>query len=207
MTLLTRDKLFEKTQVMMISDDLLVSLARRGSQTAAERLFRRYHDRVFSYLFRMTGDRELAEDAAQEAFFKGFCSLKTYREKGQFKSWIFTIAHREGLRMLRKETRHGKTLDSPNERDFATCNVADPSPLATELVIRQENAQRLEQALDVLTEHEKQVVLLRLYEGFSFKQISVMMDCPLNTTLGRMHNAVKKLKKEFVNEEADYEVS
>lgn len=185
---------------MMVPDEQLVKMAREGDQTATEQLFRRYHDRVFSYLFRMIGDRGLAEDAAQETFFKGFRSLRKYREKGQFKSWIFTIAHREGLRMLKKEKRHGMTASSPNDEERHEREIADPSPRPEDILMHQEQVRGLEQALDHLTDPEKQVVLLRLYEGLAFKDIARIMRCPLNTVLGRMHNAVKKLKKELSKE-------
>jgi RNA polymerase sigma-70 factor (ECF subfamily) len=185
---------------MMVPDEQLVKMACEGNQMAAAQLFRRYHDRVFSYLFRMIGDRGLAEDAAQETFFKGFRALRKYREKGQFKSWIFTIAHREGLRMLKKEKRYGMIASSPNVEEYHERELADPSPRPEDILVHQEQVRGLERALAHLTDPEKQVVLLRLYEGLPFKDIAHIMKCPLNTVLGRMHNAAKKLKKELSKE-------
>ncbi len=182
---------------MMVPDERLIQLAGDGNQSAAEQLFRRYHDRIFSYLIRMIGDRNLAEDAAQEAFIRGFRFLKTYQEQGSFKSWIFRIAHREGLRMLKREKRHGMTAANPDTDGQAEREVADPSPSPSEILMQQEQARRLERALEHLTDPEKQVVLLRLHEGLPFEDIARIMRCPLNTVLGRMHNAVKKLKKEL----------
>lgn len=189
---------------MMIPDERLIEMARDGNQTAAEQLFRRYQYRVFSYLLRMIGNRELAEDAAQETFIRGFRSFERYREKGLFKSWMFTIAHREGLRVLKKEKRE---LLSSDDEEKRIPELADPSPLAADILMHQENARRVEQALEHLTGEEKQVVLLRLYEGLPFKDIARIMRCPLNTALGRMHNAVKKLKQELSKEGSkDYEM-
>ena len=191
---------------MMVSDEVLTKRAREGNQAAAEQLFRRYQDRVFSYLFRMIGDRGLAEDAAQETFIKGFRVFRKYREKGLFKSWIFTIAHREGLRILKKEKRHFMTTSSPDDEERKVPEFADPSPLPADILIHRENARKVERALGRLTECEKQVVLLRIYEGLPFKDIARMMRCPLNTALGRMHNALKKLKQELGKEGIDYEM-
>lgn len=174
-------------------------MARQGDQSATENLFRRYHDRIFSYLIRIIGERSLAEDATQEAFIRGFRALKHYQEQGSFKSWIFQIAHREGLRMLKKERQgqHGILALHGENGEFHKDEIADSSPLPTELLMHQEQLQRLEKALDQLNDREKQVVLLRMHEGRPFKEISQMTGTPLNTVLGRMHNGVRKLKKEL----------
>lgn len=186
---------------MEAPETVLIKKARDGNQLAAERLFRKYQDRVFSYLFRLIGNRELAEEAAQETFMKGFRSLKRYREKGMFKSWLFKIAHREGLRVLKKERQHRILRNSPNGPEKDETELIDPAPLPAERLMEQEQARRVEHALDALTEAEKQVVLLRLYEGLPFKEIADIMACPLNTALGRMHNAVKKLRQELEEEQ------
>jgi RNA polymerase sigma-70 factor (ECF subfamily) len=181
---------------MMVPENRLITLACERNQWAAESLFRRYQDRIFGYLIRMIGDRELAEDAAQETFIRGFRSLKTYREQGSFKTWLFQIAHREGLRMMEKERRRGLVARSATDDDEQkTYAIADPSPLPTEILMHQEQVQHLESALNCLSDQEKQVVLLRLTEELPFKEIARITDAPLNTVLGRMHNGVKKLKQ------------
>ena len=192
----------------MISEEVLIQRAQQGNLTAAEQLFSLYQDRVFSYLWRMTRNRALAEDASQETFIKGIKGLKRYREQGSFKAWLFKIAYREGLRALKKEQRHfwhrfipgrntkgdadgNKTL----EDSLPGCEPASSFPGSDEAVIVKEEQQMLENALSGLPENERQVVMLRIYEGLSFKEITTIMNCPVNTALGRMHNAVKRLKK------------
>lgn len=152
-------------------------MAREGNQGAAERLFRRYHDRVFSYLCRMIGNRGFAEDAVQGTFIKGFRSLRTYREKGLFKSWILKIAHREGLRILRKEKRHLMTAQVPDDEDHKEREITDPSPLPADILLHKERARCLEHALETLTEGEKQVVLLRFYDGLC--DVSIQTSCSI----------------------------
>lgn len=184
----------------MVPDERLITLARQGNQSAAENLFRRYYERIFSYLVRMIGDRDLAEDAAQEAFIRGFRSLKTYRNHGSFKSWIFRIAHREGLRMLKRERRH--SMAAPLPKDDVYQDIADSAPLPEDIVVHHEQLQRLETALERLNDAERQVVLLRMSEGLPFKEIAGITGTPLNTVLGRMRNAVKKLRRELNQENA-----
>ncbi len=191
---------------MMVPEKHLITLACEGNQWAAESLFRRYRDRIFSYLIRMIGNRELAEDAGQETFTRAFRSLSTYREQNSFKSWLFRIAHREGLRMLKKERRHGMTARSVADDGQMSDDIADPSPLPTEILMHREQVQRLESALQSLNDPEKQVVLLRMTEGLPFKEIARMTEAPLNTVLGRMHNGVKKLKQALSRQDDPLEV-
>ncbi len=91
---------------LILLDENLIERAKQGNSIAAEQLFRRYQNRVFNYLYRMLRNKTLAEDAAQETFIKGLRGLKNYKEKGSFKSWLFKIAYREGLRVLKKEKKY-----------------------------------------------------------------------------------------------------
>lgn len=103
--------------------------------------------------------------------------------------------------MLKKEKRHRLTVPSSEDEKLTEREVADPAPLPMDVLMHQEKARCVERVLDQLTDAEKQVVLLRLYEGLPFKDIARITRSPLNTVLGRMHNAIKKLKKELGRED------
>lgn len=180
----------------------LIQRAQKGNTIAAEQLYARYHNRIFSYLWRMTQNRLLAEDAAQETFFKGIKGLKNYREKGTFKSWLFKIAYNEGLRILKKERKYfwqkpvnendNENIEVPWQSDGSPMN---PTPLSDDVMIEKEQQRAMEAALARLPVKERQVVVLRIHEGLSFQEISTIMNCSINTSLGRMHNAVRRMKK------------
>lgn len=185
----------------MVSDELLIDRARKGNLIAVEQLFRRYHDRIYGYLYRLIGNRELAEDAMQETFIRGLKGIHTYKEKGSFKSWLFKIAYREGLRILKREKKRLLREHIDNEEKKFEIVLSDPALLPRERIINREKAKAIQIALDKLPIKEKQVVLLRIYEDLQFKEIAKIMGCPLNTALGRMHNALKRLKKEITQKD------
>lgn len=186
----------------MTTDETLALRAKAGNETAAELLFRRYQARIYSYLLRMLRDRLLAEDATQETFIRGLAGIKKYNDSGSFKSWIFKIAYREGLRVIEREKKHRWKADGNRLDGDDPPEPVDPSPLSGELLFNHERIQLLEKGLRKLTEEERQVVMLRFKQGLKFKEITDIMECSLNTTLGRMHNAVKKLKS-FLAEEGE----
>ena len=177
----------------MLEDAELVELAKAGDQEALQALFRRYQNRIFSYLFRMLGRKEEAEDAAQETFINAFRTVKRYKEEGRFHSWLFTIAHREGLRMLRKRKR--APLSVSQFEDQRCLDLPDPAPLPSQRVMEKQELEHLEYALRKLSDSEREVVILRLVDDVPFKEVAEITGAPLNTVLGRMHNATKKLRK------------
>ena len=93
----------------METDEELVQKVQSGDNAAAEPLFRRYQDKIYGYLLRMTRNRELAADATQEAFIRGFKGLASYQEQNCFKSWLFRIAHNEGARFLSRQSKLADT--------------------------------------------------------------------------------------------------
>lgn len=165
---------------------MLIVKGKNGDRQALGELLGRYQDRIFSYLKKMLNNHHDAEEAAQETFVNAIRALKKYEEQGQFKSWIYRIAYREGLRKLR--TRQSHIQDSAAEPE-------DFSQSPDELVFARERMKEIETAIEHLPVMEKQVVLLRAYSGLQFKEIAEIMDTPLNTALGRMRKASLRLKK------------
>lgn len=180
----------------METDESLVHRAKGGDHSATEALFRRYQDKIYGYLLRLTRNRELAADAMQETFIRGFKGLTKYKEKNLFKSWLFRIAHNEGARIL---TRQSGLADTGVE-DTIMNTIPDTSPLPHESYAQSQLTHAVQQAVDALPAELRTVVHLRIKEDLSFKEIAEITGTPLNTTLGRMHNARKKLKKLMATE-------
>lgn len=174
----------------MPTDEQLVRDARAGNEGAAEQLFRRYQDRIYGYLLRLTRNRELAADATQEAFIRGFRGLGAYKERNLFKSWLFRIAHNEGMRIL---GRRGPVFEGEAAQRTLE-SVPDSAPGPHEAYVQQDLVRILRQGVDTLPEEMRVVMHLRLSEDMPFREIADVTDTPLNTVLGRMHSARKKLK-------------
>lgn len=178
----------------MDSDAKLISRWKAGDNSALEELLRHHESGIYGYLFKMlNNNRHDAEDAAQEAFIKAVKGLmSSYKERGQFKCWLYRIAYREGLRIISKRGS-GITVEALD--DEITERIEDSAPQAPEQLATKEDKDALNRAIDKLPDNEKQVVLLRMKSGLSFSEIAEATDCPLNTALGRMNNAKKRLKK------------
>lgn len=179
-------------------DGGLIASWRAGRVAALEELLRRYQTRIFSFLCRMLRNAHDAEDAAQEAFIRAATKLHRFDEaKGTFKSWMFQIAYREGLRMAGKRKRLPVGESAWAEHEVPAPEAVDTALTPGRQLEEQETAALVAQAVDSLPDAEKQVVLMRMYSGLRFREIAELMKTPLNTTLGRMHNASQRLRKWF----------
>ena len=193
------------TEVSQVEEDAardreLIAAWADGSDAALETLLRQYQTRIYSFLLRMLRSPHDAEDAAQEAFIRAARKLDRYDvKKGTFKSWIFQIAYREGLRMAQKRKRLplNESVWQDADGEGKAPEAVDPSPLPASGMMDAERAAWVAQAVDTLPEAEKQVVLLRTYSGLRFREIADVMGCPLNTALGRMRNASARLREWF----------
>ncbi len=177
-------------------DRALVEAWTAGDDSALERLLRAYQNRIYSFLLRILRNPHDAEDAAQEAFIRAARKLHRFDPaKGAFKGWLFQIAYREGLRLIDKRKRLPVGESAWSALDTPPPEAVDPAPMPVEGLVESERTAALEQAIERLPEAERQVVLLRTASGLRFREISEMMKAPLNTTLGRMHNATRRLKE------------
>lgn len=172
----------------MISDEQLVEAYRNGDETAFEELFERYRRRMFHFCLRLLQNRESAEEVFQEVFLRIHTKLHGYRSKERFAQWLFTVANHACVDELRKRKRMRWLLFSnePHER-------LDESDLEADLSrsrLREEIVRKL-QGLDI---QQRQVFLLRIDGDLMFREIAELLKVPLNTVLGRYHQAVLALK-------------
>jgi RNA polymerase sigma factor (sigma-70 family) len=176
------------------SDASLITAYAAGDVTAFEELYMRYETRLFGYILGMVGEREEAEDLFQETFYKVLRTLDRYREQGSFRSWLFTVASNLCRDHLRSRAR--RTPVDPELVPLKT-SALDPEGALE----RKEDLRALSRLVADLPDVQREVVLLRTRSGLSFREIARLQDCPLGTALGRMHMAVKRLRKGFGLEE------
>jgi len=163
-----------------------------GQDRAFDKLFKRYERPLFSFILRFVRDREGAEDLFQQTWMKVIKALPQYEERGSFSSWLFGIANNCCVDHARKKTR-SKVDDLTSSEGLD--RLPNPHPNPEDTVIRKEQKAWLEQAVEQLPQEQKQVVLMRLFGQLPFKEIARVVNCPLNTVLGRMHYALKNLRK------------
>ena len=172
-------------------DRILFDQWMKGDPKGFATIYEKYKKRLFGFLIRMTSDKGLAEDLMQETFFSALRNAHQFDRDRSLLSWFFGIAHKKAIdhfRHAKVETEHqreaersvGSRIDAP---DSATSNKH----------IRK----LVNEAVETLDPLQKEVFLLRELGGVAFKDIAAIMDCPINTALGRMRLALKNIRKEL----------
>ncbi len=140
--------------------------------------------RVYGLLFRMVGRRDVAEDLMQETLLRAFRGLDAYQPEGKFRAWLFRIAANQARDWIRRQKRRPQAMDDPEP--------AAEMPPEADAVARQ-RARQVTEALDRLSEADREVLLMRYYGEMTFKEIAQAGGEPIGTVLARAHRALKKL--------------
>jgi RNA polymerase sigma-70 factor, ECF subfamily len=184
-----------------LPDADVVALAQQGREYAFRELLRRYERAVFSLIFRMVRDRELAEDLAQETFVKVLNHIDRYRAEFKFSSWLFTIANNITIDHLRKKQLDTVSIDGSRfaataaEAESTSISVAsdDESPL--EELESRELGSAIERAIAKLRPEYRACIMLRHVEDRSYEEIAATLDLPLGTVKTYIHRARHELRK------------
>ena len=165
---------------------VLIADAQQGDKRAFGELVRRYHRGVVNVVYRMCGDADLAEDAAQEAFIRAWQHLPRYRPQSPFRSWLYRIAVNAAYDALRRE--HDAV-------DPETVVIVSPEAGPAALVERREREERVRQAVRALPPASREVIVLREYEGLSYREIADALDIPVGTVMSRLNYARRWLRQ------------
>ena len=179
------------------TDNELIKLFRSGNDSALEVLVNKYKDRIFSSLYYLSKDRELAEDLFQEVFIKIIDTVRSdrYNDEGKFLPWALRIAHNLYIDYFRKYSKH-RIINCGDNTQFE--NVTPLTPGSDSRIIKMQTYEKLNKMLDKLPEEQREVVVLRHFGELSFKEIAELTKTSLNTCLGRMRYALINLRKEMV---------
>jgi RNA polymerase sigma-70 factor, ECF subfamily len=190
-----------------LSDEELIEIYRKREgewQMAFELILKRYQGPLYSFILRMVKNQTVAEDLFQEVFVSIIKALPSYRAENKLKSWIYRIANNLTIDHLRK-TKRRKTssieeeIIQKNDRALRVEDIlVSPEESPEKIIEKKELKKTLLECLEELTAEQKQVFLLKHQGGLSFKEIANVMKCPLNTALGRMNMAIKKIQKRLV---------
>ena len=181
-------------------DQDVVRLAALGHEAAYRELIRRYERPVFSLIYRMVRDRELAEDLAQETFIKVLNAIDSYRPEYKFSSWIFKIANNAAIDQLRRRSLDTLSLDGSPHAESAeaieatTLQVGDGRESQLDEVANRELGAMIEEAIGQLRPEYRNCILLRHVEGRPYEEIAEMLDLPLGTVKTYIHRARNELR-------------
>ena len=178
-----------------IDDAALVNSYISGNEAALETLIKRHQSRIFGFIYSKVGDRDLADDIFQDTFIKVIRTLKSnaYNEEGKFLPWVMRIAHN----LIVDHFRHNKKMPLYREtEEFSIFSVMTDDSLTIEnKLISDQVTKDLRQIVEELPDDQKEVLMMRLYQDMSFKEISEATGVSINTALGRMRYAVINLRK------------
>jgi len=187
--------------IKSLSDDALIGLYQAGNYLAFEVLYKRYKEKVYNYLYLSTKNEEIALDLFQEIFYKVVDKLQKglYEESGKFSHWLMRITHNALMDFYRSryvQTTTATTITDNNEDEENIFTfIPDSSPASDEMLIKKENIHALRNLILLLPPEQQEIIHLRVYEEKSFKKIAEQLNISINTALGRMHYAIKNLRK------------
>jgi len=165
-----------------VEDRDLIAKAKRGDVEAYNLLVSRWEKRVFNYLLRLVRNREDALDVSQETFLKAYQNLPKLDDSARFAGWLFRIAHNEAFSLLRRKRPEGELISEPR----ATDSGGRLLPIELSLAV--------ERALGLLSEDQREAVLLKVYQGFKFDEMAEVLGCPVSTVKSRLYTALDLLK-------------
>lgn len=164
-----------------------------GDAAAFESLYRRHEMRIWRYLLRHVGERELAEELMQEVWFTVAREAPKYQPSAKFTTWLFTLAHRRLIDAWRSRRRHVSLDVGPEEGLPELATEPDDGPLA-EAVIR-DQALALRRAMQALPLEQRDAFLLHIEGDLAVDEVAAVTGCAPETTKSRLRYARSKLRE------------
>ncbi len=184
-----------------LPDADVVRLAQQGREPAYRELVRRYERPVFSLVYRMVRDREVAEDLAQDTFVKVLNHIDRYSPEFKFSSWLFKIANNVAIDHLRRRRLDTVSIDgapdatSASEVEASTIQLASEQESPLEELASRELGSAIERAIGALRPQYRACIMLRHVEGRSYEEIAATLDLPLGTVKTYIHRARHELRR------------
>lgn len=185
-----------KRQYLLLADEELISLVGEGDAEAFALLYDRHSRAGYSLAYRMMGEKQAAEDLAQDAFLKVWRGAGSYRaDRGSVRTWILSIVHNRGIDQLRSRASRRRTQD----RVEASAPRSQPSEAFAE-TWRNSQRDQVREALGTLPPEQLKILELAYFSGYTHVEIAELLDLPLGTVKGRMRLGLKKIREYFDSE-------
>jgi RNA polymerase sigma-70 factor (ECF subfamily) len=177
------------------SDALLVKYYIAGDENALTILIEKHQTRIYGYIYSKISDRDLSDDIFQDTFIKVIKTLKSnsYNEEGKFLPWVMRIAHNLVIDHFRKSRKMPMLRETEEFSIFSV--LPDNSETIENEIISLQIENDIKKIIKELPEDQKEVLMMRIYQDLSFKEISELTGVSINTALGRMRYAVINLRK------------
>lgn len=176
------------------TDRELIEGYRKGDTSSFEMLFMRHRDTMFGLILGMTGNRQIAEEIFQETWLKAIKKISRYKHKN-FKGWLSRIARNLIIDRARKKTPELILDDKASGNSNRVDKISSEEQLPPENVTNKEIQENITRSLSVLPLEQREVFLMRVEQELTFREIAKIQGTSINTALGRMQYAAKKMKK------------
>ena len=174
-----------------ISNSELVRKSQLGDKAAFEQLVIRHQDLVFSLAYKLTGNREMANDVAQEAFIRAWKAIEKFRGDSTFSTWIYRITVNTAWTLRKKAKKHNTLNIDDTYEPIVIDEKKDPELVA----INSDLSSVLINALDKIPIEQRIIVELKNIEGRSHKEIADYLDISVTAAKVRLHRAHQKLRQ------------
>ncbi|NRT15671.1 RNA polymerase sigma-70 factor (ECF subfamily) [Flavobacterium sp. 28A] len=178
-----------------LPDALLVQNYIAGNENCLAILIKRHESRIYGFIYSKVADRDVSNDIFQDTFIKVIKTLKSnsYNEEGKFLPWVMRIAHN----LIIDHFRRNKKMPLYREtEEFSIFSImSDNEPTIESKMISAQVEIDIRKLLEELPIDQKEVLIMRMYQDMSFKEISEITGVSINTSLGRMRYALLNLRK------------
>ncbi|HRN98362.1 MAG TPA: sigma-70 family RNA polymerase sigma factor [Flavobacterium sp.] len=178
-----------------LPDAILVKQYVTGDESALSVLINRYQSKIYGFIYSKIADRDVSDDIFQDTFIKVIKTLKSnsYNEEGKFLPWVMRIAHNLIVDHFRKNKKMPMFRETEEFSIFSI--MSDNSPNVESQIITSQVESDLQKLIDELPADQREVLVMRMYQDLSFKEISELTGVSINTALGRMRYALMNLRK------------
>jgi RNA polymerase sigma-70 factor (ECF subfamily) len=196
------DRTFRReTAKTPIPDNELVLASQRGDTAAFEVLVLRYQRQIFSLIYRLTHNREVVEDIAQDVFIAAFKAIKDFQAKSSFFTWLYRIAINHCKNYLTALTRSQNSVQRYQREQHSEESWGNQDRNPQRMLLAKEFIEQMEKAIVSLPEEQRVVLTLCEFEGLSYQEIADVLECPVGTVrsrLSRARTALQEILNEFL---------
>lgn len=178
-----------------LTDYELILGYQNGDYACFEALLARYQSKVFSYIYSVVKDKEVANDLFQDTFFKVVVTLNSgvYKDENKFIHWVMRIAHNLIVDYFRRNNKMPMVHNRPDFNIIDNLHLEDEN--AERVIIKKQTNQNIRKLVKMLPPEQRRVVILRHYGKYDFKDIAAQTGVSINTALGRMRYAIINLRR------------
>jgi RNA polymerase sigma-70 factor (ECF subfamily) len=178
----------------------LIRKAAQGDEESFEALIFACKGKGYNLTYRYLGNQEDALDALQESFIKIYKNLASFKFESSFDTWVYRIIVNtcHDLHKKNKSRPHTEPIHKDHDGEY-TLDLPDDSDAPEVKLMEKESSKYLIQCLEQMVSEQKEILILRDIQGYSYEEISSLLDCSLGTVKSRISRARQKLKEIYLN--------